>query len=297
MILVVGATGLVGAEVCRRLALRKHPVRAMVRTTSSAEKVDGLRACGAEIVTGDLKDPASLRRAAEGAATVITTASSTLSRQPGDSIASVDHDGQLALVEASRKAGADRFIFVSFRDNPETPNPLTAAKRAVENAIRDLNFTSIQASFFMEVWLSPAFGFDFTNAKARVYGSGEHKISWISYRDVAEFCVAAVENPAARHRILEAGGPQPLSLLEVIEIFERESGRRFQVEHIPEAVLRQQYEAAGDDPLQKSFAALMLGFALGDAMDMAPVLREFPISLTSVRDYARQVLPRGATTA
>src|SRR5690348_18478903 len=85
MILVVGATGLVGEEVCRKLVERREAVRALVRAGSSKDKVERLQSYGVELCVGDLKDPGSLRRACEGAGAVVSTASSTLSRQAGDS--------------------------------------------------------------------------------------------------------------------------------------------------------------------------------------------------------------------
>jgi uncharacterized protein YbjT (DUF2867 family) len=60
MILVAGATGLVGSEVCRRLVGRGREVRALVRETSDAGKKKALQECGATLVTGDLKDRGSL---------------------------------------------------------------------------------------------------------------------------------------------------------------------------------------------------------------------------------------------
>ena len=54
--LVVGATGLVGTEVCRRLREAGHSVRALVRATSTPDKVARLEQLGAAIVTGDVKD-------------------------------------------------------------------------------------------------------------------------------------------------------------------------------------------------------------------------------------------------
>jgi uncharacterized protein YbjT (DUF2867 family) len=101
MILVVGATGMVGSEICQRLSRRGEKVRALVRTTSSTEKVALLRGRGAEVWVGDLKDPDSLAGACRGVNAVISTASSILSRQAGDSIESVDDTGQLHLVEAA----------------------------------------------------------------------------------------------------------------------------------------------------------------------------------------------------
>ena len=92
MILVIGATGLLGSEICRRLSERGEPVRALARKTSDGAKVQRLKTLGAEVVQGELKDRASLDAACRGMSTVITTASITLSRQPDDSIGGVDQD-------------------------------------------------------------------------------------------------------------------------------------------------------------------------------------------------------------
>jgi uncharacterized protein YbjT (DUF2867 family) len=289
MILVAGATGLVGSAVCQKLAKRGETVRALVRSTSAKEKLDALRSCGAELCVGDLKDPGSLSSACRGVDAVVSTASSTLSRQSGDSIESVDAAGQLNLVNAAEAAGIERFVFVSFRPPRGISYPLADAKRRVEEAIASLNFTIIQASWFMEVWLSPALGFDYPNQTARIYGPGTSPISWVSFRDVAEMCALAVRSPAAERRTIEFGGPEALSPLEVVARFEKIGGRPFQLQHVPEQTLRAQFDGAAD-PMQKTFAGLMLGYLYGDAIDMAPVVEQFGIQLTSVDEYARSVL-------
>lgn len=289
MVLVVGATGLVGREVCERLSRRGEKVRALVRESSPKEKLESLKSSGVEPHAGDLKDPDSLARACRGVDAVISTASSTLSRQSGDSIESVDRTGQLNLVNAAKSAKVERFIFVSFRRAPGLSFPLADAKAAVEQAIAPMNFTTIQASWFMEVWLSPALGFDYPNRKARIYGPGAAPISWVSSRDVAEMCAVALRHPAAERSTIEFGGPEALTPLKVVQRFERISGAPFQVEHVPEAALRSQYESAADS-LQKSFAALMLGYVYGDVMDMAPVIDRFGLKLSSLDDFARSVL-------
>jgi uncharacterized protein YbjT (DUF2867 family) len=289
MVLVVGGTGLVGSDVCHRLMRRGERVRALVRTTSSKEKVETLRSAGVELCVGDLKDPGSLAAACRGADAVISTASSTLSRQAGDSIESVDAAGQLNLVKAAKEANAARFLFVSFRRTPGISSPLGEAKEQVENALLSLNFTVIQASWFMEVWLSPALGFDYPNAAARIYGPGTNPISWVSFRDVAEICAVALRHPEAERKTIGFGGPEALSPLEAVARFERIGGRPFQLEHVPEGALVSQFEGATDS-LQKSFAALMLGYLQGDVVNMAPVIDTFGIQLTSVDEYARGVL-------
>ncbi len=289
MVLVVGATGLVGGEVCHRLRSRGERVRALVRETSSAARIDSLRSAGVELIIGDLKDPPSIARACNGVNAVVSTASSTLSRQAGDSIESVDETGQLNLALEAKKAGIDQFVFVSFRPVIGVPSPLSGAKRRVENAMSDFNFTVIRASWFMEVWLSPALGFDFQNGAARILGSGTAAISWVSSKDVAEMCVLALKNPAASRRVIEFGGPEPLSVLEVVARFEAISGRSFALEFVPQEALRAQYNCASDS-MSKSFAALMLGCAQGDETDMGPVVQTFGLPLTSVDEYARAVL-------
>jgi uncharacterized protein YbjT (DUF2867 family) len=293
MVLVVGATGLVGSEVCQRLAQSGEHVRALVRETSSPERVEALRSAGAELTIGDLKDPASLQRACQGVHAVVSTASATLSRQASDSIESVDGAGQLNLVRAAKNAGVERFVFVSFRLVPGVPFPLSDAKRAVEDAIADMNFTVIQASWFMEVWLSPALGFDYANAKARIFGRGTAPVSWVSFRDVAEMCVVALRHPAAARRIIEFGGPEALSALEVVRRFETKGGKNFELEYVSEEMLRAQYEQASNS-MEQTFAGLMLGCAAGDAMDMQPVVDTFGVRLTSVDDYVRGVLGSSA---
>jgi uncharacterized protein YbjT (DUF2867 family) len=293
MILVAGSTGLVGSTVCRRLRERGETVRALVRGSSSVAKVHALRAAGAEICVGDLKDPESIAAACRGADAVISTASATLSRQAGDSIESVDLAGQINLVEAAKAAGVQRFLFVSFRRPAGFSFPLGEAKEKVERALQSLNFTIIQASWFMEVWLSPALGFDYANGKVRIYGTGAKPVSWVSFHDVAEICAVGLRHRAAERRVIEFGGPEAISPLEVVSRFEAIAGRPFEVEHVPEDALRAQFEQATNS-MEKSFAALMLGYSGGDAMEMGPAIETFGLRLTTVADYARGVLAKAA---
>jgi len=103
--------------------------------------------------------------------------------------------------------------------------------------------------------------------------------------------VQSLDNPVARDAILELGGPEPLSPLAVVSIFEESSGRSFAVTHVPAAALRQQVRTA-DDSLQEAFAALMLSHEDGDVIDMAETSQAFSVPLSSVRDYAERVSVR-----
>ena len=287
MNLIVGATGLLGGEICRLLAAEGKPVRALVRPTSDQSKVAQLESLNIEVVRGDLKDRASLDAACEGTSAVISTASATLSRQEGDSIQTVDLEGQLNLIDAAKAANVRRFVLISFPE-VDVEFPLQAAKRKVEEHLKasGLTYTILQPAFVMEVWLSPALGFDAANAQAQIYGSGENKISWISYKDVAKFAIASLDNSEARNAVIELGGAEALSPLEVVQIFEKVMGRKFDVQHVPEEALREQRDGASD-PLQQSFAGLMLNYSRGTIIDMHETLQKFPVQLTSIRDYAQ----------
>ena len=81
---------------------------------------------------------------------------------------------------------------------------------------------------------------------------------------MAEFCIAPVLRSVASRSVLAVGGPEALSPLDVVRIFEEESGGRFEIESIPEEKLREQLDSANDS-LEKSFAGIMLQYAQGDA--------------------------------
>jgi uncharacterized protein YbjT (DUF2867 family) len=288
-VLVVGATGLLGMEICRQLLKNGRKVRALVRATSDNEKVKALEQMGAETVIGDLKESISISNALKDIDAVISTASSTISRKEGDSIETVDNEGQLNLVQLAASIGVNQFIFISFLPAPQE-FPLQFAKRHVEGALKEsiMDYTILQAGFFMEVWLSPALGFDFTNSKATIYGEGKNKLNWISFRDVASIAVASLDNEAALNAVVQLGGPEALSPLEVVKIFEKHSGAGFTVEHVPIEALQAQKNAA-TDPLDESFAGLMIAYAEGDNIDAKDARRIYPFRLTPVSEYANQV--------
>jgi NADH dehydrogenase len=175
---------------------------------------------------------------------------------------------------------------VSFRENRDIQFPLTAAKRAVERALASsgMAYTVLQASYFMEVWLTPALGFDAAHGKARLYGDGNQPISWISYRDVARAAAAAVIEGTGRNMVVELGGPQALTPREVVRMFEAAGAGEITTESIPTATLENQLETA-TDPLEQSFAGLMLQYAAGDPIDTTTSSRLFPFQMTAVRDF------------
>jgi nucleoside-diphosphate-sugar epimerase len=70
-VLVTGATGLIGSNICKVLLERGTPVRALVRPGSEMEP---LAALGVELVEGDIQNRADVWRAAEGVAAIVNSA-------------------------------------------------------------------------------------------------------------------------------------------------------------------------------------------------------------------------------
>lgn len=243
---------------------------------------------GVEIVQGDLKDKPSLESALHVVSAVISTVSSTLSRHEGDSIQSVDDEGQINLIDAAACADIGQFVYVSFCAMPGQ-FPLQTAKRKVEKHLAEsgLSYTILQPTYFMDVWLSPALGFDSPNTKATIYGEGKNKISWIAIKDVASFAIASLNNAAAKNKTIELGGPEALSPLQAVTVFEASQGKKFVLQFVPEEALLAQKNAA-EDPLSESFAGLMLGVAMGSEIDMKNTIDIFPVQLTSVNEYAKR---------
>jgi uncharacterized protein YbjT (DUF2867 family)/uncharacterized protein (DUF433 family) len=249
-----------------------------------------LKQFGAELIEAELKDRASLDLACPGASAVVTTPTAISSGQEGDTFQTVDLEGQKSLIDAASAAKVVHYVFVSVSSNlgKQGGNPLIDAKRSVENHLGQsgLTYTILRPSFFMEIWLSPHLGFDFQNAKATIYGSGKNKISYVSLHNVADFVVEALSNPASRNGVIELGGPEALSPIEVVHIFEELAGRTFETQFIPEEQL-QSRKAAASNPVEQTFADLMLSACHGDSIDMSETFKKFSVRPKSVREYAK----------
>jgi len=241
---------------------------------------------GVDVVAGDLGDPLTVADACKGVDTIICTATS-MPLAGGDALRRVDHVGVLDLIAAAERAGVRRFVYTSFSDSIRVDSPLTRAKRACEARLAESPMESVilQPSFFMEVWLGPHLGFDMARAKARIYGDGTAGVSYVSARDVAAFAASAATAPGTPRDVVQIGGPEPIPLIGVVAIFERTLGRRISLEHIPIDALEMQHQSS--DPLQKTFAALMIAYALGDPVAKArQTANKYAVQLTTVEDYA-----------
>ena len=204
-------------------------------------------------------------------------------------------DGAKALIDAAVKAGAAKFVFVSF-DTSQTPdNPLTTAKREAEEHLKKsgIDYTILHPTPFCEIWLGPMLFADVGAYTAKVYGKGTDKLRYVTVGDVAEFAVQSLSNPEAHNATISFGGPEEISQRDAVRLFEDAYGKKFSVIEIPEAALEAQWVAA-QNPFDKTFAGLMLGLARGLGSGVTPPFENFPMQMTSAREYVRQLAGAGA---
>ncbi len=109
--LVTGATGFVGSAVARVLLSRGHPLRLLVRAGSDRTNIQDLPA---ELVEGDLKDPASLERAVQGCRYVVHVAADYRLWVPDPAVMNrANVDGTRSLLLAAQSAGVERIVYCS----------------------------------------------------------------------------------------------------------------------------------------------------------------------------------------
>jgi dihydroflavonol-4-reductase len=111
VVLVTGATGLTGSNVCDQLVRRGDSVRALVRPTSDTE---ALAAMGVDLVVGDITDPTDVRRAAEGCEAAIHTAALLgASNQDLTEFEAVNTAGTTHVLDAAAAIGMRRVVALS----------------------------------------------------------------------------------------------------------------------------------------------------------------------------------------
>lgn len=277
MILVVGATGSLGRKITHGLRDRNEDVRILARPSSDYAALD---AAGARVAFGDLTDRVSLDRACRDCAAVVTTAS--VSKTGTDSIENVDLHGNQELIAAARTAGVRHFVFVStISASADSPIPLFRAKGEAELRLREgpIAYTILQPNAFMDVWFPmlvemPAFA----GRPITLVGESRRKHSFVAEKDVAAFAVAALSTPAARNQTIVIGGPDAVTLRDVVKEYEKAAGRSFPVRSV----------APGDpipgvpEPVWGLAAALE---TYDSPIPMGETSRIYGVRLTNVGDF------------
>jgi NADH dehydrogenase len=284
MILVVGSTGFLGGQIARGLLDKGRRVRILVRPASNHQP---LVREGALPSYGDLTDRPSLDIACRDVDTVITTANSP-GHGPADTIQSVDLAGNRNLIEAASAAGVRQFVFTSgIGANPDSPDPLLAAKGVTETVLRasGMQWTILAADTFMDTCLGPVVAEPALRGREVVYvGSGARRHSFVHSQDVAAFALAALDHPRAVNRYLPVGGPTPVSIRDAVKIFERLIGQNVRQRGVAPGT-----PVPGLPPLMAELLAML--DTCETPIEMAATAVEFGVRLTSVEAWASELVP------
>ncbi len=288
-VLVVGATGQLGFRICAGLIRNGHQVRGLTRMGSA--RSGELKQAGVEVFHGDLKDVASLDAATRGMQIIVSTATAIVAGGAGNSLAAVDRDGHKALLAAAVKNGGQKFVFVSVSPGLPEISPLLTCKRDIERAVRasGLQWTILQPSMFMEIWFGPELGWNLSQGTGQFFGPGAARANYISIEDVAACGVAAVTEPKSDNQDIPLGGPEALSCVEVVKIFEQLSGRKFRIKKIPLFVPR--IAAVVLRPFNPKVASLMAFGAISDRDDLIDLTKArqiFGLPATSLATFAQK---------
>jgi uncharacterized protein YbjT (DUF2867 family) len=240
-ILVTGATGFVGPAVVRKLVDDGHTVTVLEHTPGSSAELPNQ-----EAVPGSMTDAESLRRAAEGHQVVVHLVA-ILTGRP-EQFRAVMEQGTRDLLEATREAGAERFVLMSALGTDERTKDLVPYYGAKWQMEQD-----VKASGLEHVIFRPSFVFGSEGGAlgqfrkiaklapvTPIVGPGTQRIQPIWVDDVAAYFAAAVDKPEAANRTFELGGPDVVTWNEFWTRLKQAQGSRRPSVHLPFGLMRVQ---------------------------------------------------------
>jgi uncharacterized protein YbjT (DUF2867 family) len=284
-VLTYGSTGSQGAPVAHKLLDAGHRVRCVVR---HPEPAAALQARGAEVVVGDLTDPASLERASAGVEAVYLMIPVSAPGNPFDMASNA--------LNAARNAGAKLVVFTTGGHPPATPTgiPMFDGRIQMETLIASAGIPSIilRPGVYMENFLGP---WCLPSVEHQSIVAYPHRrdmpASWIASDDLGAFAVAAIERPHLAGNAYTLGGPEALDGDAIAAAFTAGLGRTIGYQPISGA----EFGAA-----MTQFMGPEMGGALGAAytyqesqpndsmtVSMVGVLTDLPIQQTRLQDWVR----------
>jgi uncharacterized protein YbjT (DUF2867 family) len=240
VILLTGATGVVGSELLPALLAEGHDVRTLVRDPRRL----GEHRVDVQISLGDIGDPFALRHAMRGVDTVIHLAA-TIRDQPGGTLEELNGLASVRLLRMAERAGTERFLFFSAMGaTPFQRTRFFRSKALAERAVRDspIDDTVFAPSIIYrpgDPWITLLERFALLPA-VPVSGSGQALYQPIWARDVARCVVASLGSEASggSDRRFELAGPEVLSYDDIVEVVMEASGRQRPLLHVPLSLVR-----------------------------------------------------------
>jgi uncharacterized protein YbjT (DUF2867 family) len=242
-VVVTGGTGFVGREVLRQVHAAGHQLRVLTRNSNSRSARDIDLKYNAEVVGGDILDSESLKTLCTSGDAVIHLVG-IISEFENDTFENVHHRGTQNVVEAAGNAGIKRFIHMSALGARELAvSRYHQSKWAGEETVRSsgLDYTIMRPSIIYGRQDA------FTNVFARmarfspfipVIGPGEGTFQPVFVKSIAQCFANALSEPRSIGKTFDLGGPEILTLNEVLDAILDVIGRRRTKVHLPLPVAR-----------------------------------------------------------
>ena len=247
MILIAGGTGFVGSGIVRELARRGQRVTVFARGVAKAQnRFPGLEVGYRE---GDVRDSESLISAMEGVEVVIGTVqfpnSPIENRRRGYTFEEIDAAGTERMVPAARAAGVRRYIYLSGAGAaPDARHHWFRAKWRAEEAVRGsgIPYVILRPSWVygpedrsLNRFLAMSRSLPFVP----IIGDGNRqRLQPVFIDDVGRAVAEAVENRAADGRSFELGGPEVLTMNEIVRTALEVMGRRRWLLSAPKGLMK-----------------------------------------------------------
>ena len=238
MLLLTGATGLVGSALLSRLLAEGAQVRCLVRDPRRL----GAKRVRVQIALGDLTDPPSFRNALRGISAVVHLAAS-IRDQPRGPIEELNGIATWRMVEAAERSGVERFVFFSALDvSTHHRARFFRAKALAEQAVREahLHSTVFAPSLVYapgDVWLTLLERLALLPVML-VPGRGRAIYQPIWAEDVADCVIAALRAPAGEpHTRYELAGPQTFTLNDIVRTALASLNRKRPLVHVPTPIV------------------------------------------------------------
>ncbi|WP_416964225.1 SDR family oxidoreductase [Streptomyces sp. Agncl-13] len=260
-VLVVGATGSLGSKVVDELLKRGKNVRALVRPTTDAGRLESR---GVEIARGDMLDVDSLVAAMNGADAVITTAAGYT--RGGKNANDIDTIGNANLAEAAHRTGIRRFVLTSILTSDQTPDvPHFWHKKLAEDKLEQLGvpFVALRPGAFLDQVATMA-GNPLDKGRLIWMSKATVPLTFVRTSDLAAYLAAAVDAQAADDERIDIGWDRPVSMREVADLMGHRAGRKIKVWAVPSVVVRAAGAVVGRfNPVVKDMAAMFGWFDTG----------------------------------